>query len=55
MKRIYIIAATALALVVVGLAASRHLSGKHSDKMFKTEMPITGNVSEKTVTSPFKI
>lgn len=54
MKRIYIIAATALALVVVGLAASRHLSGRHSDKMFKTEMPITGNVSEKNSNKPIQ-
>ena len=52
MKRIHIIAATALALAVACFAASRHLSGKSADKMFETDIstttPLCENNSQKS-------
>ena len=52
MKRIHIIAATALALAVACFAASRHLSGKLADKMFETDIstttPLCENNSQKS-------
>lgn len=52
MKRIHIIAATALALAVACFAASRHLSGKSANKMFETDIstttPLCENNSQKS-------